>query len=75
MINTISVEGNQPKKLSKKETEILQLIADGHTTKNIANDLFISTRTVETHRADMMKKLDVKNTAELIKKATELHLF
>jgi two-component system response regulator NreC len=75
MIHTISVEGHQPKKLSKKETEILQLIAGGQTTKDIANNLFISTRTVETHRANMMKKLDVKNTAELIKKATELHLF
>lgn len=74
MINIISVEGNQPKKLSKKETEILKLIAGGQTTKDIANDLFISTRTVETHRANMMKKLDVKNTAELIKKSSELNL-
>lgn len=74
MINLISVEGTQPKKLSTKEKEILQLIADGQTTKTIASKLFISTRTVETHRANMMKKMDVKNTAELIKKAAELHI-
>lgn len=74
MINLISIEGTQPKKLSGKEKEILQLIAEGQTTKTIAASLFISTRTVETHRANMMKKMDVKNTAELIKKAAELYL-
>ena len=55
-------------------TEVLALISDGLTTKEIADQLFISTRTVETHRANMMKKLEVKNTAELIKKAAKLHL-
>lgn len=74
MIDLIAVEGTQPKKLSAKENEILKLIAAGQTTKIIASELFISTRTVETHRANMMKKMDVKNTAELIKKATALHL-
>lgn len=74
MINNMSLEGTEVKKLSSKETEVLQFIAEGETTKEIADKLFISTRTVETHRANMMKKLDVKNSAELIKKAAKLHL-
>lgn len=74
MINIMSLEGVSPKKLSPKEMEILKLIADGQTTKEIAHKLFISTRTVETHRNNMMKKLDVKNTPELINKAAQLNL-
>lgn len=74
MINIMSVEGSQLKKLSSKEMEVLKFIADGLTTKEIAELLYISTRTVETHRANMMKKLSVKNSAELIKKATQLNL-
>ncbi len=75
MINIMSVEGEEIKTLSKKETEVITLISDGFTTKEIAEQLFISTRTVETHRTNMMKKLDVKNTAQLIKKASQLKLF
>ncbi len=74
MINNMSLEGSQVKKLSSKESEILELIAEGLTTKEIADKLFISTRTVETHRANMIKKLEVKNSAELIRKAIALHL-
>lgn len=74
MINIMSLEGVSPKKLSPKEMEILKLIAGGQTTKEIAQKLFISTRTVETHRNNMMKKLDVKNTPELINKAAQLNL-
>ena len=60
--------------LSKKETEVLELISKGHTTKNIAEMLYVSSRTIETHRANILKKLNVKNTAELIKKAVKLKL-
>lgn len=74
LIDHMSLEGNNPQKLSNKETEILQMIADGLTSKEIASNLYISVRTVETHRMNILKKLDVKNTAELIKKATRLHL-
>ena len=56
---------------SNKESEILSLLSDGLTSKEIAAMLFISARTVETHRANMLAKLEVKNTAELIKKAAE----
>lgn len=74
MINIMAIEGSTTKKLSARETEILNLIARGHTTKEIASQLYISTRTVETHRVNMMKKLSVKNVAELIKKASQLNI-
>jgi DNA-binding NarL/FixJ family response regulator len=74
MINFMSTQHTSIKKLSNKESEILILIGKGLTTKDIASKLFISTRTVETHRANILKKLEVKNTASLIKKATEKNL-
>lgn len=74
MINFMSTQHTSIKKLSNKESEILTLISKGLTTKDIASKLFISTRTVETHRANILKKLEVKNTASLIKKATEKNL-
>lgn len=74
MINFMSTQHTSIKKLSNKESEILILISKGLTTKDIASKLFISTRTVETHRANILKKLEVKNTASLIKKATENNL-
>lgn len=73
MIHVMATEGDV-KKLSKKEAEILDLLAEGKTTKEIAVQLFISTRTVETHRANMLKKLNVKNVAELVNKARTLNL-
>lgn len=75
MINIMAIEGSTTKKLSARETEVLSLISKGHTTKEIASQLYISTRTVETHRVNMMKKLAVKNVAELIKKASQLNIF
>ncbi|NND06547.1 MAG: response regulator transcription factor [Saprospiraceae bacterium] len=74
MIRNMALEGNQVKQLSERETEVLQHVSDGKTTKEIAEILFVSTRTVETHRVNMMKKLQVQNTAELIKKAAHLNL-
>ncbi|MDW7692084.1 response regulator transcription factor [Flammeovirgaceae bacterium SG7u.111] len=74
MINNMAVEGTQIKKLSERESEILEMVSDGKTTKEIADELCVSTRTVETHRVNMMKKLAVTNTAELIKKAAHLGL-
>lgn len=62
------------KSLSKREIEILELVAKGKTAKQIAQELFISTRTVETHRSNMMKKLKAQNTVELVNKATSLGL-
>lgn len=56
-------------KLTPREREVLKLVAEGKTTKEIADELFVSTRTIESHRANMMEKLHVHNTAELIKVA------
>jgi two-component system, NarL family, response regulator NreC len=55
--------------LSPRERECLQLIAEGKTTNQIAEDLHISIKTVETHRAQLMAKLGVKGVAELTKYA------
>lgn len=74
MINFMSAQSVSDGILSKKETEVLGLISKGFTTKEIAAKLFVSTRTIETHRNSILKKLEVKNTAELIKKATEINL-
>jgi two-component system, NarL family, response regulator NreC len=52
--------------LSEREREIFQLIAEGHTNKEIAEVLSVSSATVETHRAHVLQKLDVHNTAELV---------
>ncbi|MFI5151352.1 MAG: response regulator [Bacteroidia bacterium] len=60
--------------LSRRELEILKLIATGLTNEEIGNRLFISKRTVDTHRQNLMKKLDVKNTAGLVKFAYELKI-
>lgn len=74
MINFMSTQSASEDILSNKETEVLGLISEGLTTKEIAAKLFVSTRTIETHRANILKKLEVKNTAELIKKAAKINL-
>jgi DNA-binding NarL/FixJ family response regulator len=55
--------------LSKRELEVLQLIAEEFTNPEIASKLFISIRTVDTHRRNLIEKIDVKNTAGLVKYA------
>lgn len=74
MINFMSMQSVSENLLSNKETEVLGLISKGLTTNEIATKLFVSSRTIETHRATILKKLEVKNTAELIKKAAEMNL-
>ena len=51
--------------LTERELEVLKLVAQGFSTKEIANKLFISGRTVETHRANLMRKLNVRSVALL----------
>ena len=55
--------------LTERESEILRLIASGLTNKQIAEKLFISIKTVETHRSRILQKLDVHTTADLVKYA------
>jgi DNA-binding NarL/FixJ family response regulator len=58
-------------RLTNREQEILCLIAQGHTNPEIASRLFISPRTVDTHRTNLMQKLSIKNTAGLVRFALE----
>ena len=55
--------------LTIREREVLKLIVEGSSNKEIANLLFISTRTVENHRANIMRKLNIRDTANLVKYA------
>lgn len=61
-------------KLTKREKEILQLIIDEYTTDEIASKLFISSTTVISHRKNLLRKLNSKNVAGLVKKAFEFGL-
>ena len=60
--------------VTPREKEVLELVAQGNSTKQIADLLGISIRTVESHRINMLKKMKVNNTAGLIKKAIELKI-
>jgi DNA-binding NarL/FixJ family response regulator len=55
--------------LTRREREILQLLAEGHTNKAVAKLLGISVKTAETHRARVMRKLGIKSLAELVRYA------
>jgi len=55
--------------LSEREREVLQLVAEGKSSKEIADVLLISPATVETHRAHLLQKLGLRNTAEVVRYA------
>lgn len=57
--------------ITKREREILSYIVQGLTSSEIAQRLYISPRTVETHRSNLMQKLDIRNTAGLVRYALE----
>ncbi len=62
-------KGVEPRALSSREREIVQLLAEGHTSKEIATTLRVAVSTIETHRRQIMRKLDVRSVAELTKYA------
>jgi len=66
-----SLKTNHNGPLSERESEVLQLIAREFSNGEIAEKLFISIRTVDTHRRNLLEKLQVKNTAGLVKYAIE----
>lgn len=68
---TTSGRRHRPEELTPREREILQQVWGGCTNRSIAQQLGISIKTVEAHRANMMKKLRVSNTAQLLKTALE----
>lgn len=60
--------------LSKRELEILGLLAQGYSNQEIAEKLFVSLSTVKTHNQNLFEKLDVKRRTQAIEKARKLHL-
>jgi DNA-binding NarL/FixJ family response regulator len=70
----MAVPKRRPEDLTPRELEVLRMIWDGHTNRSIAEHLNISMKTADTHRANMMKKLRVSNTAQLLKAALEAKL-
>jgi DNA-binding NarL/FixJ family response regulator len=65
------VRGSAAGHLSSREQEVLQMIAKGKSNREIGETLFISVRTVESHRASLLKKLQQSSTAGLVKYAIE----
>jgi DNA-binding CsgD family transcriptional regulator len=73
----LTVQKNEDSKtpiITRREKEVLLLIANGLTNNEIAVKLFISITTVETHRKNLLAKFEVKNTASLIRMATQIQL-
>ena len=63
-------EGSVPM-ITKREIEVIKLIAQEYTTQEIADQLFVSTNTVATHKRNLFVKMDVKNSVGMIKKAVD----
>jgi two-component system, NarL family, response regulator NreC len=74
MIATQATESEADRDLTQREQEILHLLALGHTNGEIADQLFLSRRTIETHRANIQRKLDLSTRAELTRYAIEHNL-
>jgi len=72
VLATVPLPGsNRPDDLSDREVEVLRLIALGHTNAEIGEQLFLSVRTVESHRAHIQQKLRLSSRAELVRYALE----
>ncbi len=66
--------GQEIKELTPREREVLKLVAEGKSSKEIATDLFVTTKTIVWHRQSIMDKLDVRTVAELTKYAVRMGL-
>lgn len=64
-------DASRPGDLSERELEVLRMIALGHTNAEIAGELYLSVRTVETHRAHVQQKLGLSTRAELVRYAID----
>jgi two-component system, NarL family, response regulator NreC len=69
-----SAGGGQPSPLSRREAEVLRLLAQGHTNREVADQLGVSVKTIETHRKRLSDKLGLKHRAELFRYAVEVGL-
>ena len=67
----LSRRAKQPEDLTAREREILMLIWSGFKNREIGHELEISVKTVEAHRANMMKKMRVSNTAQLLRTSVQ----
>lgn len=73
-VRRLGEEGNPLDQITPRQREILQLIAEGKSTKEIAELLYISTKTVETHRTQLMDRLDIHDIAGLVRYAIRVGL-
>jgi DNA-binding NarL/FixJ family response regulator len=73
-VKQAKIADNEYGKLTPREQEVMRLLAEGTAPKEIADQLCISPKTVENHRANIMKKLDIHSTMELVKYAARLGL-
>ena len=73
-VNNTTERASEPTRLTVRQREILQLIAEGHTTKQIAGLLHLSTKTVETHRSQLMDRLGIRHIAGLVRYAVRTGL-
>jgi DNA-binding NarL/FixJ family response regulator len=73
-VRRVGGESSSLEQLTSRQREILQLIAEGRTTKEIADLLYISVKTVETHRMQLMKRLDIHDVAGLVRYAIRMGL-
>jgi DNA-binding NarL/FixJ family response regulator len=73
-VQRVNSEPGSVDQLTPRQREVLQLIAKGHTTKEIAQAMAISVKTVETHRTQLMKALDIHDIAGLVRYAVRMGL-
>jgi DNA-binding NarL/FixJ family response regulator len=71
--NRLAEEGNDElAMLTEREREVLQLVAEGKTSQEIADQLVVSIKTVQTHRMHIMEKLDAHDRTDLVRHAIRL---
>ncbi|MCG3113279.1 MAG: response regulator transcription factor (plasmid) [Candidatus Manganitrophus sp.] len=61
----------RPRELTKREREVVKLVTEGYKNKEVAEELGIAVKTVETHRANIMNKLAFRNIAQLVRYAIQ----
>ncbi len=73
-LQLVGGEGGALEQLTPRQREVLQLVAEGHSVREIAQILQVSTKTVETHRAQLMERLDIYDVAGLVRYAIRVGL-
>ena len=74
LIEDVSDDQAEGQALTNRQKEILRLVAQGYTNREIGQKLDISVRTVEVHRFNLMRRLRVRNVAQLLRQAMALHI-